>query len=102
MLNPIEEDADIIARLFGSAAKGGQGGKPSRLQFFDLKMTDDSMRYMAQLELDTYMGEIKFENAINRLTAAANPRQIERCCRWIISAAMARAATGASRCAISG
>lgn len=78
VLNPIEEDADIIARLFGSAAKGGQGGKPSRLQFFDLKMTDDSMRYMAQLELDTYMGEIKFENAINRLTAAANPRQIER------------------------
>ena len=41
VLNPIEEDADIIARLFGSAAKGGQGGKPSRLQFFDLKMTDD-------------------------------------------------------------
>ena len=78
VLNPIEDDADIIARLFGSAAKGGQGGKPSRLQFFDLKMTDDSTRYMAQLELDTYMGEIKFENAINRLTAAANPRQIER------------------------
>ena len=78
ILNAIEDDADGIARLFGSAAKGGRGGKPSRLQFFDLKMTEDSARYMEQLELDTYMGEIKFENTINRLTAAANPRQIER------------------------
>ena len=39
---------------------------------------DQKARYMEQLELDTYMGEIKFENTINRLTAAANPRQIER------------------------
>ena len=30
------------------------------------------------MELDTYIGEIKWENAIDRLTAGANPRQIER------------------------
>jgi hypothetical protein len=30
------------------------------------------------MELDTYIGEIKFENTISRISAAANPRQIER------------------------
>ena len=30
------------------------------------------------LELDTYIGEAKYENAISRLSAVANPRQIER------------------------
>ena len=30
------------------------------------------------MELDTYIGEVKFENSIDRLTATANPRQIER------------------------
>lgn len=78
VLNPIEEDAEEIARLFGSAAKGGEGGRPSRLQFFDLQMTEDSFKHLEQLELDTYIGEIKFENSINRLSASANPRQIER------------------------
>ena len=30
------------------------------------------------MELDTYIGEVKFENTIDRLTAMATPRQIER------------------------
>ena len=30
------------------------------------------------MDLDTYIGEIKFENGINRVTAGATPRQIER------------------------
>ena len=30
------------------------------------------------MELDTYIGEIKFENTIRRATAIATPRQIER------------------------
>ncbi len=30
------------------------------------------------MELDTYIGEVKFENGIDRVTATANPRQIER------------------------
>ncbi|XOQ25196.1 MAG: CRISPR system Cms endoribonuclease Csm3 [Mitsuokella multacida] len=78
VLNPIENDAEEIVRLFGSAAKGGEGGRPSRLQFFDLRMTEESAKHLEQLELDTYIGEIKFENSINRLSASANPRQIER------------------------
>lgn len=30
------------------------------------------------MDTDTYMGEVKFENSITRLTATAIPRQIER------------------------
>ena len=32
----------------------------------------------ANIDTDTYMGEIKFENVINRVDGSANPRQIER------------------------
>ena len=76
VLNDIDKDDETVQRLFGSAAK--EGARPARLQFFDLKMTDESVRQFDSLELDTYIGEVKFENTINRLTAVANPRQIER------------------------
>lgn len=77
-LNKIEDDAEEICRLFGSAAKGSAGGRPARLQFYDIRMTEDSFARFNAMELDTYIGEIKWENAIDRLTAGANPRQIER------------------------
>ena len=67
-----------IARLFGSAAAGNAGGVPSRLQFFDIRLTEESLQRFEQMELDTYIGEVKWENAIDRVTAGANPRQIER------------------------
>ena len=41
-------------------------------------MTEESRRQFDRMELDTYIGEIKFENGINRVTAGATPRQIER------------------------
>lgn len=78
ILNPIDQDPEGIARLFGAAAKGSSSGRPSRLQFFDLPLTESSVQYLENLELDTYIGEVKFENSIDRLTATANPRQIER------------------------
>ena len=77
-LKGIEADAEEICRLFGSAAKGSAGGRPARLQFYDIRMTKDSFARFDAMELDTYIGEIKWENSIDRLTAGANPRQIER------------------------
>lgn len=76
VLNPIEEDDERVQRLFGAASK--EGARPARLQFFDSKMTAESFQQFDAMELDTYIGEVKFENTINRLTATANPRQIER------------------------
>ena len=78
ILNEIEKDPIEIQRLFGAGARRGYDAKNSRLQFFDLKMTEASFNTFDKMDLDTYIGEVKFENTIDRLTAVANPRQIER------------------------
>lgn len=46
--------------------------------FFDLFLTRESVEVFKNLDTDTYIGEIKWENTITRLTGSANPRQIER------------------------
>ena len=76
VLNDIAEDPEQIKKLFGTAGK--KYARAARLQFFDLQMTDKSFKRFDAMELDTYIGEVKFENTISRITAAANPRQIER------------------------
>lgn len=74
MLKKPDDDPDLIKRLFGAS-------KPvmfSRLQFYDSFMTEASVQRIERMNTDLYLSEIKFENSINRLTAVANPRQIER------------------------
>ncbi len=77
-LNEISKDPEPVQRLFGTANSSGYKAKAARLQFFDLRMTNESFEQFNQMELDTYIGEVKFENTIDRLTATATPRQIER------------------------
>lgn len=74
IVNSIDEDDDVIKRLFGST-------KPqtiSRLQFQDLFISEETKLLFESIDTDTYMGEVKFENTINRVTSVAMPRQIER------------------------
>lgn len=54
------------------------GATPARLQFWDVKMNRASVEALNVLDMDTYLGEVKFENTINPLSGEANPRQIER------------------------
>lgn len=75
ILNSIDKDDAVIQRLFGA---GGDVIKPARLQFYDLFITEDSLTVFSDLDTDTYLGEVKAENVINRLSGEANPRQIER------------------------
>lgn len=71
-----DDDNERIVRLFGSAKKGNI--KRSRIQIADMVMANaDEFRKRGSQSLT----EIKFENTINRLTAVANPRQIERVIR---------------------
>ena len=71
-----DEDNERSVRLFGSAKKGNI--KRSRIQIADMVMANaDEFRQRGTQSLT----EIKFENTINRLTAVANPRQIERVIR---------------------
>ena len=71
------DDDDIrLLRLFGSAKKGEV--RQGRLIVSDLFLTNEAE--LRSLGLQT-MTEVKFENGINRATAVANPRQIERAVR---------------------
>ena len=70
-----EHDDDRILRLFGSAEKG-------KIQFSRLIFSDMIMVNAEKLQKQGISTtEIKFENTINRLTAVAMPRQIERAVR---------------------
>lgn len=70
-----ENDDDRILRLFGSAEKG-------QIQFSRLIFSDMIMVNAEKLQKQGISTtEIKFENTINRLTAEAMPRQIERAVR---------------------
>jgi len=75
ILNIISKDKDYIKRLFGSSEPDIVH---ARLQFFDLFMNKENKELLEKKNTDLYLTEIKFENTINRLTAVANPRQIER------------------------
>ncbi|NGM18129.1 type III-A CRISPR-associated RAMP protein Csm3 [Eggerthellaceae bacterium zg-893] len=67
-------DCDEIRRLFGSSAGADNGGtQVARLQFSDC--------FLANKDELPQIFENKFENTIDRLTAVANPRQIERVIR---------------------
>lgn len=77
ILHTVDEDNEIIKRLFGSS--GEKFACPARLQFFDLFITKDTEELFGKnIDTDTYIGEVKFENAIKRTTGVANLRQIER------------------------
>lgn len=70
----LEDESDELKHLFGSS----NPVIAARLQFYDLFMNEDSFKKVKDLATDLYLTEIKFENTIDRLTATANPRQIER------------------------
>ena len=74
-----DNDHERITRLFGSAKKGQV--KRSRLLFSDMVLANETELRQAGLQS---MTEVKFENSISRLTAVANPRQIERTVRGSI------------------
>ena len=63
-----DEDDEVILRLFGSA----RPVRRSRLQFSDCFVCDQ------EEFTESGLTEVKTENAINRSTSVANPRQIER------------------------
>lgn len=75
------EDVLRITRLFGATSGGGNDGKQiikGRLIFRDALLSNKED--LQQKGLRTYT-EAKFENTINRYSAVANPRQIERAIR---------------------
>ncbi len=50
----------------------------ARLIVRDSHLLDESIKLLERIDAGPYMTEWKFENGIDRVTAAANPRQVER------------------------
>ncbi len=71
-----DEDAPCLTRLFGSAKENQV--KRSRVLISDMFLSNEEALREKGLQSLT---EIKFENTINRVSAVANPRQIERVVR---------------------
>ncbi len=85
--NPIEihvcDDADSayncqLCRIFGSTGKNGGKNFPARLIVRDLSLKTESREMLSEIDTGLQYTEWKFENAIDRVTSAANPRQLER------------------------
>lgn len=74
-----DNDAECLTRLFGCAKKDHV--KCSRVLISDMLMINEAE--LRSLGLDS-ITEVKFENTINRATAVATPRQIERAIRGSI------------------
>ena len=70
----VSDDPKEITDLFGS-----QKGR-SKVLFSDLFLNEAFMQRLESMDIYSPT-EVKFENSINRLTAVANPRQIERVIR---------------------
>ena len=51
---------------------------PARLIVRDAHLSDESIARLKNIDTGLYMTEWKFENGIDRITSAANPRQLER------------------------
>lgn len=71
-----DDDDEKITRLFGTAKKDKVKG--SRLIISDMVLSNEEELRKSGVQSIT---EVKFENSINRATAVANPRQIERAIR---------------------
>lgn len=67
-----------ICRLFGSTGKDGGKNFPARLIVRDAYLTEESVNKLSDIDTGLQYTEWKFENAIDRVTSAANPRQLER------------------------
>ena len=71
-----DDDDERLTRLFGSAKKDAV--KRSRILISDMMLCNSQELHGKGLQAFT---EVKFENTIDRITAVANPRQIERTVR---------------------
>ncbi len=68
-----------VCRLFGATAGDKEEHNlPARLAVRDIRLTDKGLAKLKEIDTGLLYTELKFENALDRVTAAANPRQIER------------------------
>ncbi len=71
------KEGKLLGKVFGVSAQN-KLSEPTRLIVRDAMLTEESAKELERLETDLPYTEVKTEVTINRLTSAANPRQMER------------------------
>lgn len=66
-----------VCKIFGSPGEK-EYSEPTRIMVRDAHLTVESNKDLQELPTDTDYTEVKYENVIDRITSAANPRQMER------------------------
>jgi len=66
-----------VCKIFGLPGEKGFG-EPTRLIVRDAFLTERSTEMLKEARTDLPYTEVKWENVIDRITSAANPRQMER------------------------
>lgn len=66
-----------VCKIFGLPGEK-DFSEPTRLIVRDSFLTPESEDELRNMQLDTDFTEVKYENVIDRITSAANPRQMER------------------------
>jgi CRISPR-associated protein Csm3 len=77
VFGPADDPAHPLVQLFGAAGKDG-AGLPSRVLVRDALLTADTRRRLARLRGVLPMTETKAEVCLDRVSAAASPRTVER------------------------
>jgi len=67
-----------VCRLFGSTGGKEEENIPSRLRVRDIFLTPESVAWLREIDTPLSFTELKYENALDRVTCAANPRPVER------------------------
>jgi len=68
-----------VCRLFGSTAEQkDEENIPSRLRVRDVFLTPESVKYLQDIDTPLSLTELKYENALDRVTCHADPRSMER------------------------
>lgn len=83
--NAADQDPELIDRNWQPIIYNGKQytrfkgrNAPARLIVRDCHLLEDSAKALKEIDTGLYMTEWKFENGLDRITAAANPRQLER------------------------
>ncbi len=75
--DPTQFQKCAVCHVFGIPGNEPHS-QPTRLVVRDVPLTAESAERLSELDLDTPYAEVKWEVAIDRITSAANPRQVER------------------------
>lgn len=73
-----------VCRLFGSTGRNNGTNFPGKIKVRDFRLKKESRDQLQKIDTGLLYTEWKFENTLDRITAAANPRNLERVPRGAI------------------